>query len=190
MRYNPILYVADESILDFGIPAFAHTSVQEIKRRDAQKRRMKRVLEVVAHQYLLTSERKVLEIVLYSNHSVQEIYPFVKTNARYLARRRIRRVLKLLSKFVQYFDNYPYKKIQKVAQEVLTTSQYEFLISYLRLHSYRRVALLYGISIQAVQGRIQTVLKRLNTRKEETAPLIDLIEFLKNYRYQEYQNEE
>ncbi len=172
----------DKSVYESAF--FTEQSIEERIVRDRRnKLRFQRVLVIASH-FLLSRERRVFEIYVYHNRNISDLLCFVKSQEKYLVIHKVKKIFSLLRKFVEFFDENPYKKIDRIVQEILLPRQYELLKLYLRMHHYRRCGLAYGVTEQTIQSRVEMIKKRL-IKREECQSLVDLILFLQNYKYEE-----
>lgn len=154
-------------VLIDDIDTFSYQSVflqppaKDRHRSDCRKRLLMRKMCVITNQFLLVREREMLEIYMYHNHRLRDLRPFVHSKTGYLVLSKVQHIIYLLQQYFSFFTEQDYKKIDLVAKEVLLLKQYNFLRDYLRLHSYRRCGLLYGISNQAVYCRLSYIVSRL-----------------------------
>ncbi len=168
-----IIYIDDVDSYEMN-SLFQSSSVEERLSSDRKKRLMMRKIHIISNEFLLTRERQILEIYVYHNHNFRDLLSFVHSDNKYYAVRKVKKILGLLRQFVIFFTEHNYKEIDKIVQHILLPQQYEFLKVYLRLHSYRRCGLFYGITFQAIRDRLVKIIARLH-KDIRTKPLVHLI---------------
>lgn len=178
------IIISDEDLDNLELRnAFTIESTPEERwKEECKKRLMFRQLRLIADKFLLTRERAMLNVYMFHNSYREELMMFINTDDRYYVSDVIKKVLKLLRKFVSFFLDNDYKKIDKLCREVLTEKEYQLIRLYLKLHTYRRVGSVYGITEEAIRIRLRGAIKKLNSYIE-VRPLLNLIRSLQNYRY-------
>ena len=146
--------------------------------RDRYKRMQLKKLCVIADTFLRLPERAVLDAYLHYGDATQVLAPLVRSGQKYLVRHKIKMVLRLVRRYIDFFLRQDYKTIDRICRSRLKPAQYELLRLYLKLRSYGACGTVYGVTWMCIKYRLQRI-EELLVLDDRVKPLLDLLAFLR-----------
>ncbi len=160
--------------------------------RVRQARRMKMMLgksKIIIDRYFLKQDKRILMIYFFHNQNIRDLRGFYPSSIKwnFVIEHKIRKLVRRLKLFMDFFQNYDYKTIFFEARRVLSQKQYEFLNVYLKCHSVGKSAQVclnrktgrIGCSHVAIIYRLKMLLRKLDEMSLWTGPLMNLVLGLK-----------